>query len=399
MRSIEGTAWWQRLRPRCGAFSFSFLILALVAACRGGASTPEIRLDASNPKLPIVEVAGLSRADVRALTRASLTGDAWPSVLRVAVRHGAASESGAGLAVAGRYTITDRAVRFTPMYGLDPGRSYDVVFDPAAVPGGRLSHLSRVSSTVAIPGVTRTPSTVVSAVYPSGGEVPANLLRMYVEFSRPMGQSGGLEQVAILDSNGREVEDAILPLETELWNSDRTRFTIFFDPGRVKRDILPNRRMGRPLRAGSKYTLIIRKEWLDAEGTPLRSEFRHDFRVSRADERALRTADWRIVPPAPGSRDALAITFPKPLDRGLLQRTIAVARNGETLPGDVRIDAGETRWQFVPSDPWQAGDHTLVILPVLEDPAGNRIGRPFEVVSTADSDVDAKPIKIQFRVS
>jgi hypothetical protein len=188
MSPMEGTAGWRRSWLLRGAFSF---LLALVgAACGGAASTPQIRLDASNPKLPIVEVAGLSRADVGALTRASLTGDAWPSVLRVAVRHEAASESGTGLAVAGRYTITDGAVRFTPMYGLDPGRLYDVVFDPSAVPGGRLSHLSRVSRTVAIPGVTRTSSTVVSAVYPSGAEVPANLLRMYIEFSKPMGQSG-----------------------------------------------------------------------------------------------------------------------------------------------------------------------------------------------------------------
>jgi hypothetical protein len=64
----------------------------------------------------------------------------------------------------------------------------------------------------------------------------------------------------------------------------------------------------------------------------------------------------------------------------------------------VRIEAGETRWEFVPRDPWQEGNYTLVIMPILEDPAGNRIGRPFEVISSGDSDVDEKPIKIPFRL-
>ncbi len=31
----------------------------------------------------------------------------------------------------------------------------------------------------------------------------------------------------------------------DLWNEDRTRFTVLYDPGRVKRGILPNEEMGR----------------------------------------------------------------------------------------------------------------------------------------------------------
>jgi hypothetical protein len=35
---------------------------------------------------------------------------------------------------------------------------------------------------------------------------------------------------------------------------------------------------------------------------------------------------------------------------------------------------------FVPAEPWRAVEHTLEIAPHLEDPAGNRLGRAFEVM-------------------
>jgi hypothetical protein len=33
----------------------------------------------------------------------------------------------------------------------------------------------------------------------------------------------------------------------------------------------------------------------------------------------------------------------------------------------------------VPEEPWRAGPYTLVVLSILEDPAGNRVGRAFEI--------------------
>lgn len=56
----------------------------------------------------------------------------------------------------------------------------------------------------------------------------------------------------ILDEQGREIEDPFLPLDTELWSHDATRFTVLFDPGRVKRGILPNVEMGRALYPGRR---------------------------------------------------------------------------------------------------------------------------------------------------
>jgi len=122
--------------------------------------------------------------------------------------------------------------------------------------------------------------------------------------------------------------------------------------------------------------------------------------VGPAEEEPLHTADWRIAPPAAGTRDPVTVTFPKPLDYGLLQRSLAVSRGSTTLTGDLQIANGETRWEFVPHSEWQRGPYILTILPILEDLAGNRIGRAFEVMSKEDAVApeSSAPVSVPFIV-
>ncbi len=87
-------------------------------------------------------------------------------------------------------------------------------------------------------------------VYPSADEWPENLLRFYIHFSGPMARETGAGWVHLMDDAGKEVTDALLPASVDFWNPDQTRYTGFFDPGRVKRGIRPNREMGRSLAAG-----------------------------------------------------------------------------------------------------------------------------------------------------
>ena len=107
------------------------------------------------------------------------------------------------------------------------------------------------------------------------------------------------------------------------------------------------------LHSGEGVTIVVKKDWPDAHGVPLAAEFRHRYRVGPADQRALQTADWRIAAPPWGTREPLTITFPKPLDYGLLQRSLTVTRGSRTLVGDSSIGAGETRWEFVPRTEWE----------------------------------------------
>jgi hypothetical protein len=352
-------------------------------------------LDLGNPKQPVVILSGLSRDDLSALTRANLSREAWSSLLRVTVKHDA-DAGAAATPLAGTYAIADRLVRFTPMFPLDPGRKYEVVFDPAALPAAGLGDLPKVATVVSTPPAPPTPETRIAAIYPTGPTVPSNLLRMYVEFSGPMGTRGGQDYISIADGNGADIPGALLPLDTDLWNSDRTRFTVLFDPGRVKRGILPNRTMGRPLKPGTTFTIAVRREWPDAYGKPLASEFRKEYKVGAPIERALSTAEWRVSAPTAGSRDPLVVIFRAPMDRGLAQRALTVLREQSAIAGDVRLEAAETEWRFTPNEAWQTGDYLISVLPVLEDVSGNRIGTAFETL-TPDT-APPGPAPVAFRV-
>jgi hypothetical protein len=378
MRRPEGAARRVTVLLRC-AFC---LLLISTSSCSPSHSTPAIRLDTTNPSRAYIEVTGLPRADVTNLSNANLTAEEWSALLHVAMRS-SSSSNGDAPAMAGHYTV-DGSLRFWPSFPFDPGREYDVRFDPAQVARAGLS-AGATTATISIPGTARSPSTFVEAVYPSGDVMPENLLRMYLLFSKPMGQQGGRGHITFADDAGREVPEVVVPLDTDLWNAERTRYTVILDPGRVKREILPNREMGRALHAGHGITIVVKRDWTDAHGLPLTTEFRHRYRIGPAEEHALSTMEWHLTAPAAGSHDALTVTFPKPLDFGLLQRSLSVRRGDSRVAGNVRIAAGEIRWEFVPGTEWQRGPYVLAVEPTLEDLAGNRIGRAFEVLSRGDA--------------
>jgi len=364
-----------------------------MAAC-SAPSTPAVSLDLANSRKPAVVLTGLSRADLRALQDASAASHGWTTLFRVSV---APADGPGALAISGEYTVSDGVVRFTPLLPFEGGRPYNVTFDPTAAPGGRLGHLQKITHVVSTPAPPRPPPVNVTAVYPSGPTVPANLLRMYIEFSGPMGSKPAEEFIRLADAKGNDLAGAMLPLDTDLWDGERRRYTLLFDPGRVKQGILPNRAMGRPLRPGDSFTLVVSRDWPDAYGQPLAAEFKKEYRVGPAIERPLDTKAWRVETPAAGSRDPLRLAFPSPLDHGLALRAITVLRGDATIAGDVTVEPGESGWRFTPREPWPAGDYALSILPALEDATGNRIGRAFEAKSPED-DTQQPPHKLPFSI-
>jgi hypothetical protein len=279
--------------------------------------------------------------------------------------------------VSGRLVVSPAGLEFTPRYPLDPGRAYVAVFDPSRLPTPRSDAALR--TVVRLPAVARTPTTTVVRMLPSADTLPENLLRMYVEFSAPMAREHGREFLTLLDDRGREVKDAFLALDVDFWSPDGRRYTVFLDPGRVKRGILPNDQFGRALTPGHRFTIAIDPRWQDANGQPLAAAFRHDFGVSAVDMAPIRPADWRLNAPSVGTRDPLVVTFPKPLDHGLLQRALGVTRAGSVIAGAIEVGPGELTWRFTPQDAWAAGSYDLLALSILEDPMGNRIVRPFDI--------------------
>ncbi len=118
--------------------------------------------------------------------------------------------------------------------------------------------------------------------------------------------------------------------------------------------------------------------------------------MSPAIEAPLDPSAWRLEPPRAGTTDPLIVTFPWPLDVGLLQRALGVRRAGAEVAGGLTVEPGEARVRFVPATPWTAGDHTLMVLPILEDPAGNRPGRAFEIISAGGP--DPGPVHLPFSI-
>jgi hypothetical protein len=381
--------------------------IAGAAGCgRAGPASLTVTLDVpeQQPSGAVLTVAGIPSRYLPG--HDELTAERWPEVLRVTVvsddEDGSRPANSDLPAVAGSYSISRGSIVFKPLFGFTPGLRYRAVFDASRLPSREDWKPEPVVAVVQIPKQQVAPTTFVDYVYPTRQTVPENQLRLYLHFSAPMGRKGGIEHVRLLDADGREVEQPFLPIDAEFWNPDRTRFTVFFDPGRVKRGILPNRKLGRPLKAGRQYTLVVDHEWRDGAGLPLKETFQRTFRAGPADMRPLDPARWRFKEPGAGSREPLTVTFPEPLDHGLLMRALGVSTtSGRALSGDVRIEAEETQWSFTPSEAWPAGDYHLVVLTILEDLAGNRIGRAFEIDQFEQVDQQAteeERVTVPFRV-
>ncbi|HEX6161943.1 MAG TPA: hypothetical protein VFZ31_01170 [Vicinamibacterales bacterium] len=354
--------------------------LFFLAACSGGGSaagTPRIVLNADKPR-PTIDVVDAPAAQLNAL-QGTESREAWTAVMKVSV----GPDQPATL---GTYEIADGRIVFTPMFPLDPDRQYHVTYSPA---GG-----APITSIVSLPPRSTTPVTSVTQVYPTAEVLPENQLRLYIHFSAPMGMKGGLSYVHLFTEDGAEVIDPFLPLDAEFFNDDRTRYTVFFDPGRQKRGIAPVAAMGPSLTEGQSYTLVVDSEWRDGNGLPLTQPYKRTFKVGPPDEKPLDPKTWKVLAPRAGSVEPLRVAFPEPLDHGLLLRALGVVSpEGQAMRGDVVVGEHELTWSFTPRAAWPAGAYNIVAFGMLEDLAGNRIGRAFEADQFDRTDKSSEPEK------
>jgi hypothetical protein len=350
------------------------LCTGLVAiACQRSLPPADLTVSLSpDPTAPTsVRVTGFSSDELADLSAAAWSVDRWHELMGVTV--GGTGE----VFVAGRYDVRPDAVEFVPAFPFDAGRSYSIRVDPSKLVQPRAG--SVIQATLSTTPKDAGAPTTVTAIHPDMAEWPANLLRFYVHFSAPMARHNGVEFVRILDSHGIDVKDALLESPVDFWSADQQRFTVFFDPGRVKSDLVPNQLLGRALRVGERYTIAIEQAWKDAHGRMLAAPYRKDIRIVAPVNQPLRLADWRIRAPRSGSRDALEISVPWPLDHALFERAVGVAAAGEPIEGRAVVQPGEREWQFVPHTSWSTGAYEVVVLSVLEDVSGNLVDQAFEV--------------------
>lgn len=222
-------------------------------------------------------------------------------------------------------------------------------------------------------------ATHVVAIRAGGGDVPSNLLRVYVELSAPMEPGEAYEHIRVVDDGGHEVRGALLELREELWSPDHRRLTLLFDPGRVKRGIRANVEMGPPLVAGRRYRLVIDSAWRDARNRPLAAPYEQALRVSGFDSTSPDPARWMLSRPGRATREPLRVDFGEPLDHALALRSLTVVdARGARVAGRAVLSDDDRTWTFTPDANWGASEVALRVDPQLEDLAGNNLTRPFD---------------------
>lgn len=272
----------------------------------------------------------------------------------------------------GKYRIEGGTLIFAPQFPVQPGVKYRAV---ARIPGS-----APISILVDIPKPAAKPTTVVARVYPSADVLPENHLKFYIHFSAPMARGSGYQHIALLDPSGVAVKVPFLELTEELWDPTGKRFTLFIDPGRIKRGLVSQQELGASLQEGKRYTLVINKAWKDETGNPLSADFKKVFTVGPADRKPIELSSWKVLEPASGSRNPVTLVFPEPLDHAILQRDLDVIdAAGAVIHGGVSIGSLEKSWIFTPDVAWKRGGYTVRLGTAIADLAGNMINRPFEI--------------------
>lgn len=208
---------------------------------------------------------------------------------------------------------------------------------------------------------------------PAAGTVPANALRFYLRFNTPMTRGEATKHVRLLGPDGQEVSDALLDPAEELWSGDGTRLTVLLHPGRVKDGIASS--PGPVLEEGKRYALAVAPGWPDEHGRKIREEYRHAFTAGPPVRTALDPARWQLT----ATPTRVEVRFDRLLDEPLVARMLAV----EGVAGVGEATDGGRGWRFTPRQPLPPGEYTLTAPKELEDPCGNRVGRPFEAAPDA----------------
>jgi hypothetical protein len=377
-----------------------FVVLAIlvwqIAPANDAGSRPRIELTgATKTASPSFEVIGLADRELAAF--AKLPPERQGAVFGVFVDGSLAEPPPIG----GSFQVDAKRLRFIPRYPLEPGLSYRAVFDRGALSGKSTASKDTVTAVFPIAKREARPTTIVTHIYPSAEQLPENHLKFYIHFSAPMSRGEAYRRVHLVDSAGKEVEGVFLELGEELWDGNQKRFTLLFDPGRVKRGLKPREELGPVLHEGGTYSLVVDADWRDAARVPLKSGARKTFSVGPADEKPVDPASWRLEAPAAASVEPLAVRFGEPLDHAQTERVVWVAReSGQKVPGTILTSDNETCWRFTPQRPWAPGRYRLVAETTLEDLAGNSIGRPFEVdeFEPVQKRIETKTVAVPFTI-
>jgi hypothetical protein len=207
-------------------------------------------------------------------------------------------------------------------------------------------------------------------ISPQASVLPANILRFYLHFARSAEAHFDRDHLWLLNEQEQVVRDPFLVLSQELWSVDGRRLTVLMEPGRIKRALGADPSHEPALVVGRTYSLVV---------TVLGQTARHAFRVTDPVLEAIDETHWRLVSPAAGSLDPAVIHFDRTMDAALCEDEIGVLTpSGKVVQTRVSLAPDGTAARLIPSHPWRAGEHRLVVSEHLEDVCGNRLGEALD---------------------
>ena len=369
-----------------------WVVLFCVTFFADGQAQPMLKFEQG-----VVRVVGLPSRDNA--SNAAISGDQWNTILSVYTHE--AYVRNIDQPVAGKYYWNGDSILFEPAYPFAPGQTYHAVFttktflNSAGIKNESSWEKSKLSFSLAKENF---PSTAVVSVYPESANLPENLLRIYIYFSAPMMPGESYNHISLLRDNGTRVEKAFLIVDQELWDADRKRFTLLFDPGRIKRDLKSNIDLGTPLKERETYHLVIDSAWRDVHGNALGKSFKKTFSVTRAERSKVSPGFWTVIPPQAGSLGDVVISFDRPMDHALALKHISITSTSGVATGQTQT-VNDTVWKFTPDHPWLTGEYVITISPLLEDVAGNNLNNVFDIDLSKEGRVNSgKPVELPLTI-
>ncbi|MEM7561536.1 MAG: hypothetical protein AAF353_00660 [Pseudomonadota bacterium] len=243
-----------------------------------------------------------------------------------------------------------------------------------------LSEGRRLNYTWTVTDEGNAPNPRVIAMIPESTILPANTLRIYLEFDQPMARGHVRDFIQFIDANGFVDRHAFLNLRTELWNDQQTRVSLLFDPGRLKKDVGPNKEIGTPLVAGERYSIQVLKGMKSAAGLPLTESSVFEFDAVKSERTNIDPSRWALGIPHSGSISPLSLGFNRTMDSENIKHTLWVrSADNQIIEGEVT--QSHQRWMFTPESIWKSGNYEIVIHHSMEDIAGNRVSHGFDSIN------------------
>ncbi|HZZ77075.1 MAG TPA: hypothetical protein VFE62_01070 [Gemmataceae bacterium] len=292
-----------------------------------------------------------------------------------------------GPAMIGAYERKADDLIFTPRFGFSAGQTYRATLHTAKPI--TLDYRAPDAAAKAPPRVLK--------IYPTNDVLPANVLRFYIYFDRPM--RGGREifdQIVLIDDKGKVIDEPWLI--DEIWDEANNCLIIYIQPGRIKWGVMLREVLGPVFFPKREYSLVVRGSVADREGNKIGKDIVKKFRTTAEDRVRVDLSEWKLLAARAGTKERLSVTLPKTFDHRNLQRYLTVKDDrSNTVEGSIEVAKDGRSWAFSPKANWRAADYYLFVDPLLEDVAGNNPLRAFDFDLKAPK-LPEQNLRLQFSV-